>query len=250
MTYCTFCGALLPDEATFCTSCGRKLNECDDSVDGGTTVLSEDFDEGNVINNATASGNPEVYANNDSFVDSSSQNASEGFQQPYNPSASNASAYQASVQPAAPFIPSSVPDQFANNPLKSYGSQENLSYEEFYEQFASKNTKSNIKATGIIAIITVVLSFAALGMGNLLSILDIVVYAVLAFFILKKKHWYFTLALACYSSLFTIVGLVLSGMPSGIVASIIAIVATVKGKKLADAYKNYQETNQIPNEQI
>ncbi len=237
MKNCKKCGAMIPDEAMFCTSCGTKIENdfegttvLDDSLssyDAGifeetepadTTVLNEqDWDETSVLDDPAENmpKNKEVHS---AFV---------------NPNFQQNSAQQFN----------SIPNQ--ENP-----SQNKMPYLDFFDKFASKKTKGNIKTTGIIAIITSVLSLALVAMGNYLSVIDLIVYAVLAVLILKKKSWIFTLVLACYSGLFTIIGLVMSGTPSGIFALVMAIMATINGKKLSDAYNNYIATGAFPVSEI
>lgn len=247
MKKCNSCGVMLPDNAMFCTSCGTPADRASDGAidvnDGleDTSVLDEnDLDATGLL---TEEDNVnEVYSYE--FSDNAAM-----------PVENVNSAY---VNPNFQKNPYPQTNSFQPNPANNMNSFQNqadisqnkMSYPDFYDKFASKKTKGYIKSTGIIAIITAVLSLVLLGMGNYLSALDVIVYTVSAILILKKKSWIFTLVLACYSGIFTIIGFALSGTPSGIVATIIAIFATVGGKKLSDAYQRYNSTGEFPFNEI
>lgn len=256
MKICNKCGAQLIDEAVFCINCGASLednleetgilfddNELNTSVldeddDINTTVLDEDieknlpiFEEGNSsayeepIKESTKGAVPPQYVN-PMYQGNNIQGQPQ--QNYYNP-----------VQPHT--------DVDIYNNVQ--GRQ--MSYEEFYEKFASKKVKKNAKIVGIICIITAVVSLGLLGMTmNPLSVIDIIFYGVFAGLVLKKKKWVFTLPVCIYGGVFTIIGLAMSGAPSGIFAFVMSIIATTSLKKVDDAYKQYLATNQLPQSEI
>ena len=53
-----------------------------------------------------------------------------------------------------------------------------------------------------------------------------------------------------YSGIFSIIGLVMSGFPTGVIVLVIGILAVINMKKLDTAYKQYLMTGQLPPAQI
>lgn len=248
MKNCNKCGAMIPDEAMFCTSCGAPIEEIAE-----TTVLDDSLSEQDASifkeNDFDATG----LLTEDDF-EATGVLKKEPVQEIYSYESvarSNSNEYK-NVNSAFmnPNLQQNQTQQVNVFQSQESVSQNKITYLDFFEKFASRKTKGNIKTTGIIAIITSVLSLALVAMGNYLSVIDLIVYAVLAVLILKKKSWVFTLVLACYSGLFTIIGLVMSGTPSGIFALVMAIMATINGKKLSDAYNNYIATGVFPVSEI
>lgn len=238
MKNCNKCGAMIPDEAMFCTSCGTKIENdlegttvLDDNLssrDAGvfeetnfsdTSVLNEqDWDDTSILVDPTANI-PEFRDINSAFVNPNSQQ---------NPT-----------------------QQFNNISNQKNPSPNKMTYLDFFDKFASKKVKNNAKTVGIICIITAVISLGILGATtNPLSVIDIIFYGVFAGLILKKKNWVFTLPVCIYGGVFTIIGLVMSGTPSGIFAFVMSIIATISLKKVDEAYKQYLVTNQLPENEI
>lgn len=241
MKNCNKCGAMIPDEAMFCTSCGAPIDDFE-----GTTVLDNGFE-----NDPEATGILAESNFNSIVISERKRDSLNEIYSYESVSGTNANEYK-NVNSAFmnPNLQQNQTQQVNVFQSQESVSQNKITYLDFFEKFASRKTKGNIKTTGIIAIITSVLSLALVAMGNYLSVIDLIVYAVLAVLILKKKSWVFTLVLACYSGLFTIIGLVMSGTPSGIFALVMAIMATINGKKLSDAYNNYIATGVFPVNEI
>lgn len=150
-----------------------------------------------------------------------------------------------------------VQGNYAQNayPQNNYAQNPNMynqimTKEEFSARFLSKNSNSWIKALWIICFISAVLSLASLGLGNFLAIIDIIFYFVFGILIKKNPNWKLALVVTCYSGFGSIVALVLSGTPSGIVALITGINSVKVLKKLDDAYKNYTTTGILPTEML
>lgn len=256
MKKCNKCGAQLIDEAVFCTNCGASLEDnleetgllyddnelnttvLDDDDEMNTSVLDEDIEKIPSINEV----NPFIYAEP---IEKPAQDVVPT--QYVNPMYQGNNNIQGR------------PQQNYYNPVQHQTNVniqnniqgEKMSYDEFYEKFASKKAKNNAKTVGIICIITAVISLGILGATtNPLAVIDIVFYGVFAGLVLKKKKWVFTLPVCIYGGVFTIIGLAISGTPSGIFAFIISIIATISLKKVDDAYKKYLATNQLPQNEI
>lgn len=255
MSFCSNCGNQIADGIAFCPNCGTP---CASSVNEGTTVLGQEpsFNEGTTVlgEEIPPSYNPPVNnGGNDIQMDNP-------YYQPQQP--------QPSFQQAPPVQQAPQQPQYqAPNPFGASATQQTnpfsqpataqtqapiggLTFEEFFEKFASKKTKSNYKALAIIAVITAVASIASIFVfSNMLSILDVAFYAVMAFLLFgKKKNWLFPLITTCYAGFFSVLTMVSSGEPAGIVAAICGIFATIGTKKLNDAFNTYKSTGQEPTE--
>lgn len=143
------------------------------------------------------------------------------------------------------------PYQSIQTPNSQFQQSKKLNYKEFYKAFASKKTKNAISWTGTICIFTMVVSFAFFGMyQNTLSIMDILFYGIFSVLILKLRKWQVIVPVCIYSGVFSIIGVILTSTPSGILAVVVSIIAVVKAKRIDDAYKHYLMTNQYPTEKI
>lgn len=116
----------------------------------------------------------------------------------------------------------------------------------FYENFASKNTKSWVKATIIICFITAGLSLINLLLTSILAVIDIAFYLVIGILLSKKKKAGYPIAVAVYCGVLSVISLVLSGAPTGILALVVSIFAAVKLKKVNAAYEQYKITGLLP----
>lgn len=242
---CNNCGCELPREAKFCTLCGTPVTEAfagtieSDTKDydfnydmDATGLLAED--------DPYATGVLNEYNSNDTVVLTEEANVNSSFVNP-------------NLQENAFTQMNSFQGQ-ANT------SQNKMSFLEFYDEFASKKTKSYVKSTGIMAIITAVLGLVLIGLyifyycvdleEIIYCALNVIVYTVFAVLILKKKNWVFTLVFACYSGISTVINFMELKNPSGIVATIIAVFATVGVKKISDAYKEYISTGKLPDNEL
>lgn len=264
--YCKKCGKEINDTAMFCKFCGApvevKGNDETTVLGQQTPPVNDNAGETTVLN----SDIPPVYA----------QPTAQPQQTAYQAPAQQASYQAPPVQPqyqqggqnayqAAPQTTNTQPyyqpdanaynQQYANpydmnNPYAN-PSGGLLTYEQFYELYASNKTKSNAKSIAIICFITAALSLILMfTMGSFVGIIDIVFYVIFGILIMKKPKWQVTLPVAIYGGVFSIIGLLTSGAPGGILALVISIIATVQLKKVDDAYKNYLVTNQVPPIQI
>lgn len=131
----------------------------------------------------------------------------------------------------------------------AYG--QNLSWKEFYTRYAAKGTKSSLGWMVGICFFTAAISLLSLVLvGNVLGILDILVYTLMGILLLTQKKFVFALIPTIYSGIWSVVSLVASGTVTGVVA-IIAGVICIKGlSKLDKAYKEYQATGICPATQI
>ena len=223
MKFCKVCGAQLPDEAVFCTNCGNTIEQttvinADNTIDdGSTTVLTQDdYDEGTTVLDEVE---------NTDVLNDPNKNVI--------------------LTPPMPIYEPPI----GTTPVNPVQNQQ-FTFEQFFEVYASPKTKSNEKFLKVITIVTAVASIALIFTGSVVSILDAVFFTVFSVLLIKKRNWIFPLIIACYGCLFTIISLEVGGAPSGIVALIVAIKATINFKKLYDAYKAYQTSGQVPSGQI
>lgn len=126
-----------------------------------------------------------------------------------------------------------------------------MTEKDFYKNFASKNTNGWVIFVIFSCFLTMAATAGSMIMNeNFLSVIDILFYFVFGILLIVKKKWYFTLPVTIYSSIATIITLVLSGSVTGIFAIAAGAVSTVKLKKINDAYKQYTERGIFPQNQI
>ena len=125
-----------------------------------------------------------------------------------------------------------------------------VSKEEFFTKLLSKNSKSWIKALGIICFITVVLCAVTIITGNVFAVVDVVFYLVFGILLKKKQDWKIALVITCYSAVGTLITMIAAGMASGLFPLICGIMATKTLKKADKAYEKYKTTGVYPTEQI
>ena len=134
------------------------------------------------------------------------------------------------------------------NPAPPSG--EKLTEKQFYDMYAPKKTKNWVTAIAVMAFITAGASAVLLLFANYLSLIDIAFYVPMGILTLTKKKWGFPLAITIYSGTFSLLGVLMGGTPSGILAIVIGIFATIHLRKVNIAYQNYETTGQLPQEPI
>lgn len=123
--------------------------------------------------------------------------------------------------------------QTVNEPL--------LSEKEYYDAYADKQVKSNYKWTMIISFITAGVSLVSvLLLGNIFAIFDCIFYLVIGILMINNKNWVLPLLVAIVGGIGSLIGMAMTGTPSGIVALIVAITATVKMKGFHKEYIEYK----------
>lgn len=243
---CKNCGAQLLEGAKFCTVCG-VANEPAPVADEKTQYMFDNSAaEPQMPEAPVAPAEPVAPVYEAPVYQQPVQQAPQQpvyqapVQQPVYQAPVQQPVYQAPVQPA--------PQQFVPPMGVPFGApvSTDISEEEFFERFADKNVKSNYKASMIIAFITAALSLVLAVMGNVIGVIDIIVYAVVGGLMVKKKNWIFPLICAIWGGIGTVVGMATTGTPSGIVALVIAISATIGAKKVHDAYVEFKSTGVAP----
>ncbi len=248
---CKNCGKELIEGAKFCVGCGTPVEETPVVNENTQPVVDNYFEGAQMPAEPVASAEPVAPAEPAAPVYEAP--VYQASQQPAAP------VYGAPTQPQAPVYQAPVPpmngapqQQYippVNNPMNAPVNPD-ISEEEFFERFADKNVKSNYKASMIIAFITAAISIVPVALGNVVGILDIIIYVVVGVLMIKKKNWIFPLICAVWGGIGTVIGMATTGTPSGIVALIIAISATIGAKKVHDAYQSFKNTGVAPVELI
>ena len=126
-------------------------------------------------------------------------------------------------------------------------SQRNLTEKEFFKQYATKGAKSLRTANGVVCFVTAAVSIVLIALlGNMYSIIDLILYFILGILTFSTKNWVCPLLVAITGGTGTIIGLVTTGTLSGVPALIIAIGATSNAKLVHDAYLRYKNEGIIP----
>jgi hypothetical protein len=127
----------------------------------------------------------------------------------------------------------------------------NLTWKEFYDRFVSKKSKSYVTWLVVIFFFTAGLSAVLLGLtGDVLAVMDIAMYAIMGAALLASKHYIFAMIPTIYSAIFTVVGIVNGGTPSGIVALIVGACSIGVLQKAQKAYNLYKDQGIIPEKEI
>ena len=121
-----------------------------------------------------------------------------------------------------------------------------MTLEEFYNQFASKKTKSFVKWLMILCFLNAGLAAVLTVMLGPFMLINVALFAAFGVLLLKTRSWVVTLVIACYCGLDFVMSLIGSGSPSGIVLLVLAVAATTSLKKLQDAYRAYQADGRYP----
>lgn len=211
--YCSTCGAYVSDDSTFCSVCGAQLAsvQSQNIITPETETLSNDYEETGRLD-------------------------------------------ESSFTPLRENIIGQVPitDQqhmpFVQQTYQNYGnvSPQVLDEKEFYKQFASKNTNGWVIAIIVACFLTMATSIPSLVMGNLFSLIDIMVYLIFGVLIVLKKRWYFTLPVTVYSAIGTVLTIAIAGAATGIFALVAGIISTIKLKKINAAYEQYKKCGALP----
>lgn len=127
---------------------------------------------------------------------------------------------------------------------------ENISLKEFYNRYASKNTKSWTTAMVVISFITAGLSLILMFLDGFSYVLDAAFYGTMGGLLLAKRNWLFALIPTVYSGVFSLLYLATEGTMSGVFALIAGVMSTIALKKLHNAYKAYQKNNIPPHNLI
>lgn len=120
----------------------------------------------------------------------------------------------------------------------------------FYNQVAAKGTKGWVNVIMIACFVTAASSAGWLISGNTFSIVDLVFYIILGILLVLNKKWYFALIVTLYSAIGIIITVAMGGNYVGIFALVAGIISTIKLKKINDAYKQYQASGVLPQNQI
>lgn len=211
---CQKCNAILDDVANFCSVCGSKQSPPDDEQTG---LLINEEKTGPLIDEKATD-----FLNKDDREEGERNPKDAYFGRPG-------------------YIP--VP------PMQSTpnAAMEQLDYRQFYYRYASKKTKGLSITLIVICFITAAASIISILFGNILSIVDFIYYFVFAFLMLAKKTYVFPLAVTIYSGIFSLFGLLTTGIVSGVVAMVIGIMCVVALWKVKCAYEAYKKTGILPN---
>ncbi len=161
------------------------------------------------------------------------------YQQPY-----QQPVYQQPQQPYQPAYQQPYPASGAYAP-------QNMTYGEFYNRFASKKTRNFVTWMAVICFVTAALSLVlAVTLENYLSILDIVVYVSMGILLLSTKQSIFATLPTIYGAIWTVVGLVGGGAPSGVVAIVVGVSCMGQLNKVKKAYDKYRMDGLAPTEEL
>lgn len=126
-------------------------------------------------------------------------------------------------------------------------SQRNLTEKDFFNQYATKGAKNLMTANGVVCFVTAAVSIVLIAvLGNMYSIVDLILYFILGILTFSTKNWVCPLLVAITGGAGTVIGLVNTGTLSGVPALIIAIGAASNAKLVHDAYLRYKNEGIIP----
>lgn len=156
------------------------------------------------------------------------------------------------VQSVHPIVPPAFQTQQTNISAEAQqyayanAQYQNLSEKDFYKAFASKSTNSWVITVIVICFLTAAISISQLVLANWFALIDMVLYLIFGILLIVNKKWYFALPVTIYSCIGTIITIAIAGTPTGFFALAAGIIATVKLKKINDAYKQYKDFGVIP----
>lgn len=125
-----------------------------------------------------------------------------------------------------------------------------MNYDQFFDKFASKKLKSNVKWLIICSFLSAAVSLPTTIMGNYLGFIDIVFFVVMAVLMMKKKNWIYSLIITAYCIVFSVIALATSGVATGIIPIIFGIYSTKDLKKLKESFDSYVNTGILPETEI
>lgn len=215
--YCSTCGATIKENVSYCPVCGAQITatQKQNASVPETEVLVEETGRLDEDNFTPIRDNVIGYVPIDN---KQKVPFSQGLSQP-------------------------VQQNFSNN-------SQVIDEKTFYNQFAAKGTKGWVNALIVICFITGISSIGLLAMGNMLSIADMLVYLIFGILLTVQKRWYFPLVVTIYGGAFSLITIASSGSPVGIFAVVAGIISITKLKKLNEAYKQYQVSGVLPQNQI
>ena len=126
----------------------------------------------------------------------------------------------------------------------------NMSLKEFYMRFASKQSKGWVTAMVVVCFLSAAVSCVPLFLGNILSLLDIAVYAAMGALLLVTRKSVFALVPTIYSGLASVLTLAGGGAMTGVFALIAGTMSTLALKKIEKAYQSSQNDGVLPNGEI
>ena len=215
--YCLTCGATIEDGTSYCPVCGAQVTatQKQNASVPETEVLFEETGRLDEDNFTPSRDNVIDYM---PINNKQQEPLTQGFSQP-------------------------VQQNFSNN-------SQVIDEKTFYNQFAAKGTKGWVNALIVICYVTGISSIGLIAMGNMLSIADMLVYLVFGILLTVQKRWYFPLVVTIYGGVFSLITIASSGSPVGIFAVVAGILSITKLKKINDAYKQYQVSGVLPQNQI
>ena len=133
--------------------------------------------------------------------------------------------------------------------------QQPLTRNAFFKLCLSKKSNTNVICLAVIFFITAVISVPLMMMmegDNIVAfaLMDISVYTLFGILLLAVRHWLCALIPTIYSGVWTVVGLINGGTPTGFVALAVGIIVVSTLFKAEKAYQTYQTTGVMPATQI
>lgn len=210
--FCNSCGTQNNDGSTFCNFCGAPLAQ--------PQPQQPNYQQPNYQQGYPQQSYPQQGFSQQGYPQ-------QGFQQPYYPN---------------------YPQQGFGQPMQV---NPNMTWKEFYTQFASKKTNSSATSMAVICFISAALSLIlTIVFEDMIGIMDVAVYTTFGILLLTTKHWSCALCPTLYSAVWTIVNLAAGGTPGGILALIVGISSVSSLMKVNKAYNNYRKNGVIPTQQI
>lgn len=145
------------------------------------------------------------------------------------------------LTPAEPLVPEKAETNAVPNAQQTMN--------EFWEQYASKQTKSWDKAVWILAFLSGALNLLVGLFLSIASLIDAAIFLFLGFKYKKQRSKKLALIITVICAICTLIGMA-GGNVSGVVFLIAAVQSYLKLKKLEEAYARYQATGELPSAPI